>query len=60
MAAGGRWLVSFTEVDSGKRNDRTWLVKALVACKKQLSAKQERIGAARLLEGILGDQGQRH
>jgi DNA invertase Pin-like site-specific DNA recombinase len=34
---GGRWALvdEFTEIESGKRNDRLELVKALAACKKQ-------------------------
>ena len=34
---GGRWALvdEFTEIESGKRNDRPELVKALAACKKQ-------------------------
>jgi DNA invertase Pin-like site-specific DNA recombinase len=34
---GGRWALvdEFTEVESGKRNDRPELEKALAACKKQ-------------------------
>jgi DNA invertase Pin-like site-specific DNA recombinase len=34
---GGRWTLigEFTEVESGKRNDRLELVKALAACKRQ-------------------------
>ena len=34
---GGRWTLTkeFTEVESGKRNDRPELVKALAACKRQ-------------------------
>ena len=34
---GGRWTLAgeFTEVESGKRNDRPELEKALAACKKQ-------------------------
>src|SRR6266513_3147515 len=34
---GGRWslIAQFTEIESGKRNDRPELEKALAACKKQ-------------------------
>src|SRR5437870_12730372 len=34
---GGRWtlIAEFTEIESGKRNDRPELEKALAACKKQ-------------------------
>ena len=34
---GGRWTLvnEFTEIESGKRNDRPELEKALAACKKQ-------------------------
>jgi Resolvase, N terminal domain len=47
---GGRWMLAgeFTEVESGKRNDRPELEKALVACKRQkaklIIAKLDRLG----------------
>src|SRR5215469_14583256 len=47
---GGRWTLigEFTEVESGKRNDRPELVKALAACKRQKAklviAKLGRLG----------------
>ena len=47
---GGRWTLTkeFTEVESGKRNDRPELVKALAACKRQKAklviAKLDRLG----------------
>jgi len=47
---GGRWTLikEFTEVESGKRNDRPELVKALAACKRQKAklviAKLDRLG----------------
>ena len=47
---GGRWTLTkeFTEVESGKRNDRPELVKALAACKRRKAklviAKLDRLG----------------
>jgi DNA invertase Pin-like site-specific DNA recombinase len=47
---GGRWTLvdEFTEVESGKRNDRPELERALVACKRQKAklviAKLDRLG----------------
>src|ERR1700686_2472053 len=43
---GGRWALvdEFTEIESGKRNDRLELVKALAACKK----KKAKLGIAKL------------
>jgi DNA invertase Pin-like site-specific DNA recombinase len=47
---GGRWTLigEFTEVESGKRNDRPELVKALAACKRRKAklviAKLDRLG----------------
>jgi DNA invertase Pin-like site-specific DNA recombinase len=43
---GGRWtlIAEFTEIESGKRNDRPELERALAACKKQ------KAGASVLIE----------
>jgi DNA invertase Pin-like site-specific DNA recombinase len=58
---GGRWtlIAEFTEIESGKRNDRPELEKALAACKKQKAklviAKLDRLpqlGVHRDLDGL--------
>ena len=59
---GGRWTLvdEFTEVESGKRNDRPELEMALAACKRQKAklviAKLDRLGRSlRDLITMLGD-----
>jgi Resolvase, N terminal domain len=57
---GGRWALvdEFTEIESGKRNDRPELVRALAACKKQKAigcsegcqARGKRLGNPKLSE----------
>jgi DNA invertase Pin-like site-specific DNA recombinase len=60
---GGRWALidEFTEVESGKRNDRPELVKALAACKKQKSklviAKLDRLSRNLAFIATLMDSG---
>jgi DNA invertase Pin-like site-specific DNA recombinase len=60
---GGRWALvdEFTEVESGKRNDRPELVKALAACKKQKAklviAKLDRLSRNLAFIATLMDSG---
>ncbi len=60
---GGRWTLvdEFTEVESGKRNDRPELVKALAACKKQKAklviAKLDRLSRNLAFIATLMDSG---
>ena len=60
---GGRWALvdEFTEVESGKRNDRPELVKALAACKKQKAklviAKLDRLSRNLAFIAALMDSG---
>jgi DNA invertase Pin-like site-specific DNA recombinase len=60
---GGRWALvdEFTEVESGKRNDRPELVKALGACKKQKAklviAKLDRLSRNLAFIATLMDSG---
>jgi DNA invertase Pin-like site-specific DNA recombinase len=60
---GGRWALvdEFTEVESGKRNDRPELVKALAACKKQKAklviAKLDRLSGNLAFIATLMDSG---
>ena len=60
---GGRWALidEFTEIESGKRNDRLELVKALAACKKQKAklviAKLDRLSRNLAFIATLMDSG---
>jgi DNA invertase Pin-like site-specific DNA recombinase len=60
---GGRWALvdEFTEIESGKRNDRPELVKALAACKKQKAklviAKLDRLSRNLAFIATLMDSG---
>jgi DNA invertase Pin-like site-specific DNA recombinase len=60
---GGRWALvdEFTEVESGKRNDRPELVKAFAACKKQRAklviAKLDRLSRNLAFIATLMDSG---
>jgi hypothetical protein len=60
---GGRWALvdEFTEVESGKRNDRPELVKAITACKKQKAklviAKLDRLSRNLAFIATLMDSG---
>ncbi len=60
---GGRWtlIAEFTEIESGKRNDRPELEKALAACKKQKSklviAKLDRLSRNLAFIAALMDSG---
>jgi len=60
---GGRWTVigEFTEIESGNRNDRPELEKALVACKRQKAklviAKLDRLGRSLALIAALMESG---
>src|ERR1700732_646834 len=60
---GGRWTLidEFTEIESGKRNDRPELEKALAACKKQKSklvnAKLDRLSRNLAFIATLMDSG---
>jgi DNA invertase Pin-like site-specific DNA recombinase len=60
---GGRWTLvdEFTEVESGKRNDRPELEKALGACKKQKAklviAKLDRLSRNLAFIATLMDSG---
>ena len=60
---GGRWylVAEFTEVESGKRNDRPELEKALAACKKQKAklviAKLDRLSRNLAFIATLMDSG---
>jgi DNA invertase Pin-like site-specific DNA recombinase len=60
---GGRWQVvaEFTEIESGKRNDRPELERALVACKKQKAklviAKLDRLSRNLAFIATLMDSG---
>ena len=63
---GGRWTLigEFTEVESGKRNDRPELVKALAACKRQKAklviAKLGRLGRNLAFIAKLMESGRTH
>src|SRR6476659_8403744 len=60
---GGRWslVAEFTEIESGKRNDRPELEKALAACKKQKAklviAKLDRLSRNLAFIAALMDSG---
>src|SRR5271165_4993500 len=60
---GGRWtlIAEFTEIESGKRNDRPELEKALAACKKQKAklviAKLDRLSRNLAFIATLMDSG---
>jgi len=60
---GGRWtlIAEFTEIESGKRNDRPELEKALAACKKQKAklviAKLDRLSRNLAFIAALMDSG---
>ena len=60
---GGRWTLvgEFTEIESGKRDDRPELEKALAACKKQKAklviAKLDRLGRSLALIAALMESG---
>jgi DNA invertase Pin-like site-specific DNA recombinase len=60
---GGRWtlIAEFTEIESGKRNDRPELEKALAACKKQRAklviAKLDRLSRNLAFIATLMDSG---
>ena len=60
---GGRWtlIAEFTEVESGKRNDRPELERALAACKKQKAklviAKLDRLSRNLAFIAALMDSG---
>jgi DNA invertase Pin-like site-specific DNA recombinase len=60
---GGRWslVAEFTEIESGKRNDRPELEKALAACKKQKAklviAKLDRLSRNLAFIATLMDSG---
>src|SRR5271157_5318661 len=60
---GGRWelVAEFTEIESGKRNDRPELVKALAACKKHKAklviAKLDRLSRNLAFIATLMDSG---
>jgi DNA invertase Pin-like site-specific DNA recombinase len=60
---GGRWALvdEFTEIESGKRNDRPELVKALAACKRQKAklviAKLDRLSRNLAFIATLMDSG---
>jgi DNA invertase Pin-like site-specific DNA recombinase len=60
---GGRWalIAEFTEIESGKRNDRPELEKALAACKKQKAklviAKLDRLSRNLAFISALMDSG---
>jgi Resolvase, N terminal domain len=58
LSEGGRWALvdEFTEIESGKRNDRPELQKAIAACKKQKArlviAKLDRLSRKSLLSQL--------
>jgi DNA invertase Pin-like site-specific DNA recombinase len=60
---GGRWslVAEFTEIESGKHNDRPELAKALAACKKQKAklviAKLDRLSRNLAFIATLMDSG---